>query len=413
MGSPAFGVQRAESGFTNPGTVRPQDPGLGGHSALRTPDAGLASIHVASESDRDVWDAYVATRPEAAGYHEWAWRRILSGTFGHTCHYLMAVRGVERSVESSPGASASGEPENQIVGVLPLVEIRSWLFGRSLTSLPFVNFGGVLAESDDVARALVDRAASLARERGCKHVELRHITRRFSDLPCKQHKVTMRLQLQGDPQWSPGASAPGEPKNLWDRIDRKARNQVRKAQKSNLTVVRGGAELVDDFYAVFARNMRDLGTPVYSRRLFSDVLATFPGRAHLIVVRLEEKPIAAGLTFRTCGMVEIPWASSIRDFNALCPNHLLYWHALETAAAEGAEVFDFGRSTPNEGTFRFKEQWGAEPVPLHWEYWLASGDAVPDQSPKNPKFRLTIGAWQRLPLWLANTIGPWIVRGVA
>ena len=122
--------------------------------------------------------------------------------------------------------------------------------------------------------------------------------------------------------------------------------------------------------------------------------------------------MAAGLTYRTGSLIEIPWASSVRDFNPLCPNHLLYWHAIETAAAEGIGVFDFGRSTPNEGTFKFKEQWGAEPVALHWEYWLASGDALPDQSPKNPKFRLAIESWKHLPLWLANAVGPRVVRSI-
>jgi FemAB-related protein (PEP-CTERM system-associated) len=158
--------------------------------------------------------------------------------------------------------------------------------------------------------------------------------------------------------------------------------------------------------------MRDLGTPVYTRALFEEVLRTFPGRAHLIVVRLKGEPIAAGLTFRTREMVEIPWASSIRDFNSLCPNHLLYWHALETAVTDGATIFDFGRSTPGEGTFKFKEQWGAEPVALHWEYWLASGDQLPDASPKNPKFKLMIETWKRLPLWVANAIGPRVVRDI-
>jgi FemAB-related protein (PEP-CTERM system-associated) len=199
---------------------------------------------------------------------------------------------------------------------------------------------------------------------------------------------------------------------MWERIDRKARNQVRKAEKSGLTVVRGGQELLPEFYTVFARNMRDLGTPVYTDRLFAEVLAAFPGRAHLIVVRLKDAPVAAGFTYRTRGMVEIPWASSIRDFNSLCPNHMLYWHAIETAVAEGAEVFDFGRSTPDEGTFKFKEQWSAKPVPLHWEYWLPAGDALPDQSPKNPKFKLAIESWRRLPLWLANAVGPHLVSRI-
>jgi FemAB-related protein (PEP-CTERM system-associated) len=292
---------------------------------------------------------------------------------------------------------ASNAADRRITGVLPLVEIKSLLFGRTLTSLPFVNFGGVLAVEPEAETALLEAAAALARAHGCRHVELRHVGRHFADLPCKQHKVTMRLPL-------------GE--GMWERIDRKARNQVRKAQKSNLTVERGGAELLPAFYEVFARNMRDLGTPVYSIRFFHEVMQAFPSRTRIIVVRLQGKPVAAGFTYRTGGMTEIPWASSIREFNSLCPNHLLYWHAIETAVSEGVSMFDFGRSTPGEGTFKFKEQWGAAPVDLHWEYWLPGGGELPDQSPKNPKFRLAIETWKHLPLWAANTLGPKVVRGI-
>jgi len=337
-------------------------------------------VHMATAEDAVAWDAFVRACPDATGYHEWAWRRVFERAFGHECVYLMA-------------RDAGGS----VAGVLPLVEIRSLLFGRTLTSLPFLNYGGVLSASDDAARALIDEAAALATSRRCRHVELRHVGRRFEHLPCRQHKVTMRLALA---------------EGLWERLDRKARNQVRKAQKSDLSVERGGAELLDAFYAVFARNMRDLGTPVYAKTFFAEVLDACGDRARIIAVRLKDAPIAAGLTYRTGGMIEIPWASSIRDFNALCPNHLLYWHALETAIAEGAGVFDFGRSTPGEGTFKFKEQWGAEPVPLHWEYWLASGGELPDQSPKNPKFHLAIEAWKRMPLWAANVVGPRLVRGI-
>lgn len=345
------------------------------------------TVALATEADRAGWDAYVAGRADGAGYHEWAWRGIFERTFGHRCHYLVA-----RDNASGPAAP--------IVGVLPLVEIRSRLFGRTLTSLPFVNFGGVLAESSAVAQALVDEAANLAKSHGCRHVELRHIARQFEGLPCKQHKVTMRLPLEKTRE------------AMWERIDRKARNQVRKAEKSGLTVVRAGAELLDDFYQVFARNMRDLGTPVYAKQLFEEVTRVFPDRVRIVVVRLKELPVAAGFTIRTRGLLEIPWASSIRDYNNLCPNHLLYWHVIETAVAEGVNTFDFGRSTPGEGTFKFKEQWGAAPVPLHWEYWLPAGDVLPDQSPKNPKYRLMIDTWKRLPLWLANIVGPRIVRDI-
>jgi FemAB-related protein (PEP-CTERM system-associated) len=343
------------------------------------PVDGAVSVAAAVEADRAAWDAFVSGARGATGYHEWAWRTVVERTFGHRCLYLVARRGP------------------RIEGVLPLVQINSLLFGRTMTSLPFVNYGGVLATSTQAAQALVAAAADEARAGGCRHVELRHFERQFPELPYKQHKVTMRLALQ-----------PG----MWEQVDRKVRNQVRKAEKSQLTVERGGVELLGDFYTVFARNMRDLGTPVYARRLFEEVLRAFPDRARLTVVRLQRQPIAAGLTYRTGTTVEVPWASSVRDYNSLCPNHLLYWHAIETAIAEGGTTFDFGRSTPGEGTFKFKEQWGAVAVPLHWEYRLLHDGGLPDQSPKNPKFQIMIAMWQRCPLWLANTLGPHIVRSI-
>jgi FemAB-related protein (PEP-CTERM system-associated) len=339
----------------------------------------LVSVREVSPSEKNDWDAFVTGNPDATGYHSWGWRTVIERSFGHRCFYLAARR------------------HGRIEGVLPLVEMRSRLFGRTMTSLPFVNYGGVAATSPEVARALLGRAQALARERDSRHIELRHSSRVFPDLPEKMHKVAMLLPL--------GPS-------MWDVIDRKARNQVRKAQKSGLTVVDGRAELLPEFYSVFARNMRDLGTPVYARKFFREVFNAFPDRARILVVRLDGRPVAAGVTFRTGTTVEVPWASSIRDYNNLCPNHLLYWTVIESAAANGCELLDFGRSTPNEGTYKFKEQWGASPKPLHWEYVLLGSGGIPDQSPKNPKFEIAIAAWKRLPLWLANRIGPVIVRNI-
>jgi FemAB-related protein (PEP-CTERM system-associated) len=196
----------------------------------------------------------------------------------------------------------------------------------------------------------------------------------------------------------------------WDRLDRKVRNQIRKAQKSALTVRDGAIELLDDFYTVFTRNMRDLGTPVHGRRFFDEVLRTFPQQTHVHVVHLGSRPVAAAITYRMGAVTMMPWASSIRTYNALCPNHLLYWSVIERAIKEGCETVDFGRSTPDEGTYKFKEQWGARPVPLHWEYCLLSERNLPDASPANSRFTLLIEAWKRLPLWVANRIGPPIVR---
>ena len=329
-------------------------------------------VAVASEGEGQAWDDFISRHSGASGYHAWAWRGVFRRAFGHESIYLIARQG------------------DTIRGVLPLVQINSILFGRSLTSLPFLNYGGVVALDEAVAQALADEAAKVARARRCRHVELRHVARQVPALPCKQHKVTMLLDLE-----------PG----MWEQLDRKVRNQIRKAQKSELTSEIGGADLLEDFYTVFARNMRDLGTPVYSCQWFAEVVQAFPQRARIHVVRLHGKAIAAGLSFRTGTTIEVPWASSIRDHIALCPNHLLYWSIIEFATESGCRQLDFGRSTPGEGTFKFKEQWGASPVPLHWEYPWADG-GVPNVHPTNPKFALAVATWQRLPLVVATRIGP-------
>lgn len=336
-------------------------------------------VSTATRADGGAWEAYVDARGDEAGYHSWRWRRVFADAFGHESVYLIARQG------------------GLIVGVLPMVQIKSLLFGRTLTSLPFLNYGGVMADAPQIARALIDQAYEEARYRRCSHVELRHVEAQFPNLPCKQHKVAMRLHV-GD--------------GMWDGLDRKVRNQIRKAEKSGLIVERGGESLVGDFYGVFARNMRDLGTPVYSRRLFEEVLRVFPERAQLHVVRLNGAAIAAGLTYRTSSMVQLPWASSIRSYNALCPNVLLYWDAIQFAHECGVQVFDMGRSTPNEGTFKFKSQWGAQPVPLHWEYQLLTPGELPNVSPANPKYQFAISLWQRLPLSVTTRVGPMIVRAI-
>ena len=346
-----------------------------------TAAAATAPVTVVPCDDETAWNAYVDAHADASGYHLWRWRTIFEHVFGHPTHYAAAMRG------------------GRIVGVLPLVRFDSRLFGRFVVSLPFVNYGGVVADDDPVALRLIEHAGAYTRQHGASHLELRHDRRRFPHLAAKDHKVAMTLAL------------PAEAGTLWGALDRKVRNQVRKAEKSGLTTDVGGRERVEEFYHVFCRNMRDLGTPVYSRRLFEAVLEAFPDRARIIVVRHEGAPVAAGLTWRWRGRTEVPWASSLREFNVMSANNLLYWTVLQQAIADGSAVLDFGRSTPNEGTFHFKKQWGALPTPLCWEYDLAAGD-LPDHSPKNPKFQLAIRAWQKLPLAVTNTLGPRIVRSI-
>jgi FemAB-related protein (PEP-CTERM system-associated) len=326
------------------------------------------------------WDRFVEAHPDASAYHAWAWRRVFERVFQHRGEYLAA------------------RLDGEIVGVLPLVVFDTWVFGRFAVSLPFVNYGGVLATTPEAARALLEAARGLASRDRLAHVELRHRLRRFEDLAPKRHKAAMLLPL--------AATADA----VWNGFDRKVRNQIRKAEKSGLTAMIGGPELVGDFYGVFARNMRDLGTPVYTRRLFEEVLGQFPDRARVFLVRRGETTVAAGLSYAYRRTVEVPWASSLREYRDLCPNNLLYWTIIRHAIGEGATTLDFGRSSPEDGTFQFKRQWGAEPQPLCWEYALAAQADLPDQSPKNPKFRAAIAAWKRLPLGLATRLGPQIVR---
>ena len=339
----------------------------------------LAPLIVTASLDAASWDQFVERHPEASGYHLTAWRSIFEDVFGHRTLNLSAMR------------------DDRVVGILPLVEFRSRLFGRFAVSLPFVNQGGVVADDEEAARRLVDRAIEEARSRGLDHIELRHERRCFPDLADKQHKVSMRLRL------------PDTSEALWNQLDRKVRNQIRKAEKSGIVASGGGAELMDAFYDVFAENMRDLGTPVYPRAFFASVMERFPARTRIHVVRLGEEVVASSLTFAWRDSIEVPWASSLRRHRDKSPNNLLYWAMLQQAIADRRRVFDFGRSTPNEGTYHFKSQWGAEPGPMHWEYWLASG-ALPDQSPANPKYRAAIAVWRRLPLWVSNRVGPHLVR---
>ena len=327
------------------------------------------------------WDAYVRAAPGATGCHLWAWGAVMREAFGHTWLPLAAVRG------------------GVVCGVLPLVRMESRLFGRLLVSMPFLNGGGVVADDPSAEAALIDAAGGLRAEMGARSLELRHESRRCPALAGRSHKVAMRLPLPADEQ------------TLWDALDRKVRNQVRKAERSGLVPHVGGAEMLPDFYAVFARHMRDLGTPVYGQAFFEAVLAAFPDRTRVLTVTHEARPVAAAITWHWRDTVEVPWASALREASAMAPNMLLYWSMLRHAVATGAEIFDFGRSTPEAGTFHFKRQWGAVATPLWWEYAPADA-APPDHGPGNPTFSLAIAAWKRLPLAVATRLGPHIVKGI-
>jgi serine/alanine adding enzyme len=339
----------------------------------------VVTIH----SEESAWDLFIRSIENATSYHRIKWRNVITESFGHDCHYLAAI-----------------DDNGEWQGVLPLVHMRSRLFGHFLISVPFVNYGGLLCNGNLAAGVLLDEAERLRRSLGATHVELRHTGGSLTGIPSRQHKVTMLLDLAVDVD------------GQWRAFDGKLRNQIRKAEKNGLQSAIGHLELLDAFYAVFARNMRDLGTPVYAKRFFRNILKAFPDTTRIFCVYREGKMIAAGIGSWFKDTFEVPWASSISDYNTLCPNNMLYWEAIRFAIRNGFKKFDFGRSTPHEGTYNFKKQWGAVPVQLCWQYLMASGIRIPDLTPSNPKYKVAIRAWQRLPVPATKILGPMIVRNI-
>lgn len=332
-------------------------------------------------ADAALWDAFVLSQPDASGYHTLAWREVVTLVFGHPTFYLMAK-----------------DDHDTVRGVLPLVLTRSPLFGSFLTSLAFFNYGGVLAEDQKAAEELLDRAGDLARELGADHIELRQAAPLETDWPVSHHKVSMRLAL------------PSDSEALFKAYPSKLRSQIRRGQKEGMEVRIGSGELLNDYYEVFSRCMRDLGTPVYKKEFFRAITDAFPKETRLCVVSLQGKPLAAGLVYGFRRVLEIPWAASDKRYGRLAPNMFLYHTVLEYACREGFAEFDFGRSSIDSGTYRFKQQWGAQPRPLYWYYWLADGRDIPRLNPDNPKFKMAISLWRHLPLFAANLIGPHIVK---
>jgi FemAB-related protein (PEP-CTERM system-associated) len=312
-----------------------------------------------------------------------AWLNVLQHGLHHGVYCLEAVE------------------SGRTCGFLPLAFVKSLLFGRFLVSLPYLNTVGVWADDADVRRKLIDRAIELADELRVRYLELRHeqpvehpaLTERFGN------KAHMRLAL------------PSFVGQLWKQLSCKVRNQVRKGQKNGFETAWGGRELLPEFYAVFSQNMRDLGTPVYGRRLFDQVLRQFPNQAELCVLRAEQMPVAGALLLHGRGVSEVPSAACLREYNPSCANMLMYWSLLERAVIRQQDVFDFGRSTINGNTYRFKKQWGAEPEAAVWQYYLRQG-TIADMRPENPRYQRAIHIWQRLPVALTCLLGPPIVRGI-
>lgn len=336
-----------------------------------------------ARSDHEAWDAFVATHPDGTFFHQAAWADIIKRAFGHTPHYLVARRA------------------GSVVGVLPLVHQRSLLFGQSLISVPFCVYGGPLALDDAALICLTEAAEQLMQRLGLGVMEWR-VRSPGADVPGWQERcdlyVTFRKRFTADDDANMKA------------IPRKQRAMVRKGIDRGL-VSRVDRD-VDALYRIYAESVRNLGTPVFTKRYFHILAETFGDAMNVLTVLEGDQPRAAVLNFIWRDEILPYYGGGTTAARACAANDFMYWEVMRNAAAQGLRLFDFGRSKIGTGAYAFKKNWGFTPEPLPYRFRLADGASIPDHNPLNPKYRLFIAAWRRLPLFAANRLGPPIVRGL-
>lgn len=331
------------------------------------------------DGSSEEWDRFVRDREDWTHFHLYDWNRVIERVHGHETHYLAARDGSDR-----------------LAAVLPLVRVRSPLFGDYLVSMPFVNYGGPLGEPEGV-RALAETASGLAEREDVDLLELRSRHRTETDLPASHRKITVLKDLPME-----------KPETLWDDLDSKVRSQVRKPRKEGVEV-RFGPDQLGGFWDVYALHMRNLGTPVQPRNWFEEILDTFGDEVWISCARLNGKAIACGFGLQWEDEVEMTWASDLFEFRSIAPNMLLYWAFMERAIEEGLSTFNFGRCTPGSGTHRFKKQWGTRDQKLWW-YQLRSEGTEKTPSPDDEAWSWGPKVWRKVPLPVANAVGPAVVR---
>jgi len=331
------------------------------------------------DGDRERWERYVFACGAATFFHRIGWREIYEGVFGHRTHYLLAERG------------------DHIVGVLPLVQLRSLLFGHSLVSLPFAVYGGPAADDAAAISALDHAATELGRELGVAHLELRNRVALEPAWPRTDLYVTFRKNLLPDVDANLAA------------IPRKQRAMVRKASQRGLS-----SEIDADttrFFDLYADNQHRHGTPPQSRRYFEALKRTFAHDCELLtVLSAQGQPVSGVLSFYFRDEVLPYYAGDVPSARDLAANDFKYWELMRRACERGVKVFDFGRSKRDTGSFNFKRNWGFEPEPLHYEYKLYGSGAVPQVNPSNPRYRTAIDIWRKLPRGVVNAIGPMLAK---
>ena len=341
-----------------------------------------ASLAVSRARDEDAaaWQAYILDHPQAVLYHAWGWRTILHDVLKHKTHYLVARR------------------NGRLAGVLPLAEVKTLLFGHFLSSLPLAASAGPLGEDDEVIAALEESAADLARSLSVGYLEYRNPTARDPERPQQDLYVTFRKAISLNHE-----------DNL-QAVPRKQRAMVRKGAKSGLVSETGD---LDAFFNLYADNMHRHGTPPMARRFFERLSATFGQDAVVLTIKdAGGKSLSGVVAICFRNVLYALYAGDTREAREVAANDFKYAELMALAAARGCREFDYGRSKRGSGQFDFKKNWGFVPVPLAYEYLLVRKNEIPANNPMNPKFRLLIATWRRMPRWAVNAVGPALVRGL-
>lgn len=340
-------------------------------------------IKLFSSEDASLWNDYVESNQNASVYHILEWKNVIEEVFGHETYYFYAI------------------DDGLVKGILPLVRLNSLVFGNFMVSLPYFNYAGVLAETEVIENLLFSEAAALATKLKAKHVLYRQQKELSVDYSCNLDKVSLSLEL------------PETVEDLSKGFKAKLRSQIKRPLREGIKIHIGGEELLSDFYHVFSINMRDLGTPVYSRKFFSEMFRVFPDKCHLVVAKIGEVAVGASFLIGYKDSMEVPWASTLRQYNSIGANMFLYSEMLKFSIEQGYKSFDFGRSSVDSGTLRFKKQWGTlKSRQLYWYSWTDEGSEAENISPKNPKYQIAIKAWKKMPLVMANFLGPMIVKNI-
>lgn len=369
------------------------------------------NVHTLQSVDTKAWDDYVSTHPLANIYHHAGWKNVIERTYGHPTYYLVATDSAKRqNSRTSPNATAPEKTyaSSSVVGILPLVHIKHWLFGNNITSIPYFDIGGILADNQDAEHALLAEAIKIWKDVQADTLEIRQTHPLSCFHPNNKISYPEKLSYQTSThKHRMVLNIPESSELLMQSFKSKLRSQIKKSLREGFQHKWGGLELLEHFYHIFLVNMRDLGSPVHSKKMIQHVLEGFPDDARIIIVYLHNTPVAGAVVVGFKGVLHNPWASSLKSYSRMSPNMLLYWRMLEFACDHGFSCFDFGRSSPEEGTYRFKEQWGATPEPLYWHYLVTQKETCGEPlGTDKAKFQKIMACWKKLPVSLTKLIGP-------